>query len=196
MAPALLCIPSTFQMVCSFLRLALPIFNLFKSLSLMKLSVAPESTRTCLSALEYKLCKRVGIHSDLYLHLKIIHNPRMHAQATGGIHFKNPLLLTALIAFCRIWTFPFSGPALAFLIKVSAQSSSDSSLEDSSALSSSVSAMCALVGAFPLGFFFSLSGQFLERWPCLLQVKQWPSQRWFSSMSEAVASLAWAFFFF
>src|ERR1700758_3889964 len=101
MAPDLLCVPSTFQMVRSFLSLAMPIFICFRSFSLMKLSIAPESTRTCLSALEYKLCKRVGIHSDLYLHLKIVRNPRMHAQATGGIHFKNPLLLTALIAFCR-----------------------------------------------------------------------------------------------
>ena len=56
----------------------------------MKLSVAPELTRTCLSALEYELCKRVGIHSDLYLHLKIVRSPRTRAQAAGGIHFKNP----------------------------------------------------------------------------------------------------------
>ena len=60
----------------------------------MKLSVAPKSTRTCLMALEYKLCKRVGVHSDLYLHLKIVHIPRMCAQAVGSIHFKNPLLPT------------------------------------------------------------------------------------------------------
>src|ERR1700761_2330954 len=103
------------------------------------------------------------------------------------------------MAFCRMRSFPFSGPALAFLIKVSAQSSSDSSFEDSSSSSvllSSVSAMRALAGAFPLGFFSFLLGQFLERWPCLLQVKQRPSRRWVSSMSEAVASLAWVFFFF
>ena len=59
----------------------------------MKLSIAPESTRTCLLALEYELCKRVGICSDLYLHLKIVRSPRMRTQAAGGIHFKNPPIL-------------------------------------------------------------------------------------------------------
>jgi hypothetical protein len=38
----------------------------------MKLSVDPESTRTCLSALECELCKRVGIRKDLYLHAKTL----------------------------------------------------------------------------------------------------------------------------
>src|ERR1700681_3067412 len=91
MVPALLCVPSMFQMVLGFGRSAFPIFIRFNSCSLMKLSVAPESTRTCLSALECELCKRVGIRSDLYLHLKIRLTPKVRAQATGDTCFKNPI---------------------------------------------------------------------------------------------------------
>jgi hypothetical protein len=67
MWPDLLCVPSIFQMVRGFGRFNFPIFILLRSLLLMKLSVAPESMRTCLSAFECVLCKRVGICNDLYL---------------------------------------------------------------------------------------------------------------------------------
>ena len=70
----------------------------------MKLSVAPESTSTCLSALECELCKRVGIRRLLYLHVKTLLIPKMRAQAAGGIQFKNPLLLE-LNPFQRLGLF-------------------------------------------------------------------------------------------
>ena len=59
----------------------------------MKLSVAPESTRTCLSVVEYEDFKRVGIRSDLNLLANTIFdsNLRRHAQTDGVAIFKNPL---------------------------------------------------------------------------------------------------------
>jgi hypothetical protein len=57
----------------------------------MKLSVAPESTRTCLSAVECEVCKRVGIRSDLYLQAKTLLIPKVRAQAVGVAPFKNPI---------------------------------------------------------------------------------------------------------
>jgi hypothetical protein len=74
----------------------------------MKLSVAPESTRTCLSAFECVLCKRVGIHNDLYLQVDTLLIPKMRAQAAGGIDFKNPfprLPGPPLVLFRRLWPF-------------------------------------------------------------------------------------------
>jgi hypothetical protein len=56
----------------------------------MKLSVAPESTRTCLSAVECEVCKRVGIRRDLYLQAKTLLSPKVHAQAVGVAPLKNP----------------------------------------------------------------------------------------------------------
>ena len=57
----------------------------------MKLSVAPESTRTCLSAFVCELCKSVGIRSDRYLQANTLLSPSARAQAVGVAHFKNPL---------------------------------------------------------------------------------------------------------
>ena len=59
----------------------------------MKLSVAPESTRTCLSVVECEDFKRVGIRSDLNLLVKTIFdsNLRRRAQTDGVAIFKNPL---------------------------------------------------------------------------------------------------------
>ena len=56
----------------------------------MKLSVAPESMRTCLSAVECDVCKRVGIRRDLYLQAKTLLSPSVRAQAVGVAHPKNP----------------------------------------------------------------------------------------------------------
>ena len=59
----------------------------------MKLSVAPESTRTCLSVVEYEDFKRVGIRSDLYLLANTFFdsNFKRRAQTVGVASFKNPL---------------------------------------------------------------------------------------------------------
>ena len=59
----------------------------------MKLSVAPESTRTCLSVVECEDFKRVGIRSDLNLLANTIFdsNLRRRAQTDGVAFFKNPL---------------------------------------------------------------------------------------------------------
>jgi hypothetical protein len=56
----------------------------------MKLSVAPESTRTCLSAFECDDCKRVGIRRLLYLQAKTLLSPNVRAQAVGVALLKNP----------------------------------------------------------------------------------------------------------
>jgi hypothetical protein len=90
MVPALLCVPSIFQMVLGFLSCSILIFICFRSLVQMKLSVAPESTSTCLSAFECDDCKRVGIHKLLYLHAKTLLSPKVRAQAVGGAPLKNP----------------------------------------------------------------------------------------------------------
>ena len=58
----------------------------------MKLSVAPESTRTCLSVVKCEDFKRVGIRSDLYLLANTIFDSslRRHAQTDGVAILKNP----------------------------------------------------------------------------------------------------------
>ena len=56
----------------------------------MKLSVAPEPTRTCLLAIECDVCKRVGIHRDLYLQAKTLLSPSVRTQAIGVARPKNP----------------------------------------------------------------------------------------------------------
>ena len=60
----------------------------------MKLSVAPESTRTCLLVVECEDFKRVGIRSDLNLLANTIFNSnlRRRAQTDRVAIFKNPLL--------------------------------------------------------------------------------------------------------
>src|ERR1700761_7028965 len=90
MVPPLFRVASMFQMALGRGRGSFPIFILFRSLSLMKLSVAPESTRTCLSAFECALCKRVGIRIDLYLQVNTLLTPNTCAQAVGVACFKNP----------------------------------------------------------------------------------------------------------
>jgi hypothetical protein len=90
MVPDLLCVPSMFHMVLGLLSCSDPIFIRFRSLLLMKLSVAPESTSTCLSAFECDDCKRVGIRELLYLHAKTLLIPKVRAQAVGDAPFKNP----------------------------------------------------------------------------------------------------------
>src|ERR1700735_3402498 len=91
MVPALLCVPSIFQMVWGLLNRSLPIFILLRILELIKLSVAPESTRTCLSAVECEVCKRVGIHRDLYLQTKTLLQFNARAQADGVAPKENPV---------------------------------------------------------------------------------------------------------
>ena len=58
----------------------------------MKLSVAPESMRTCLSVVKYEDFKRVGICSNLNLLANTIFNSnlRRRAQTDGVAIFKNP----------------------------------------------------------------------------------------------------------
>ena len=56
----------------------------------MKLSVAPESTRTCLLAFVCELCKSVGIRNDRYLLENMLLSPNARAQAAGSAHPKNP----------------------------------------------------------------------------------------------------------
>ena len=89
----------------------------------MKLSVAPESTRTSRSAFVRAVCKRVGIFRDLYLHANALLSRKVRAQAAGFAPFKNPiriyhrprlllsLLLRKVPAFLlRSW--PFGGGRL------------------------------------------------------------------------------------
>ena len=59
----------------------------------MKLSVAPESMRTCLSVVECKDFNRVGICSDLNLLVNTIfdYSLRRRAQTDGVAIFKNLL---------------------------------------------------------------------------------------------------------
>jgi hypothetical protein len=63
----------------------------------MKLLVAPESTSTCLSALECEDCKRVGIRRLLYLHVNTLFIPKVRAQAVGVAPVKNPGLRFLLL---------------------------------------------------------------------------------------------------
>ena len=90
--PALLWVLSMFQTVLGVFNWSFPILSLFRSLLLIKLSVAPESTRTCLSVIECKDFKRVGICSDLYLLAKTIFNSTFNrcAQTDRVASFKNP----------------------------------------------------------------------------------------------------------
>src|ERR1700761_8226647 len=90
MCPTLLWVPSMFQIVLGFLRGSFLIFILFRSFSLMKFSVAPESTSTCLSAIECAVLNRVGIRRLLYLHLNTLVTPKACTQADGSAPFKNP----------------------------------------------------------------------------------------------------------
>src|ERR1700735_4457750 len=91
MVPALLCIPSIFQMVRGFLSRSLLIFILLRILELIKLLVAPESTRTCLSAVKCEVCKRVGIRRDLYLQTKTLLQFNVCAPADGVAPQENPI---------------------------------------------------------------------------------------------------------
>ena len=90
MAPALLCVPSIFQMVLSFGSFRLLIFMYFRTMVLMKLSVASESTRTSFLAF---WCEdnRVGICRLLCLHANTLFIPKIVCTQTDGVaHLKNP----------------------------------------------------------------------------------------------------------
>jgi hypothetical protein len=81
----------------------------------------------------------------------------------------------AINMISRLWS---SFIALAHLMKLSGSSTSDS--KSVSDLLFSVSILCACtLGFCALGLSF-LSGQFLEIWPCLLQLKHRPSACCFS----------------
>ena len=84
-------VPSIFQMVLAFFNWSFPVLSLFRSLLLIKLSVAPESTRTCLLVVECEDFKRVGICSDLYLLANTIFDSNFNrrAQTVGVASFKN-----------------------------------------------------------------------------------------------------------
>ena len=93
MAPALLCIPSIFQMVLGFGSFRLPIFMNFRTLVLIKLSVAPESTSTSFPVFRCEDCNRVGIFKLLCLHVNTLFIPKIvRAQTDGVAHLKNPYL--------------------------------------------------------------------------------------------------------
>src|SRR6266581_1789442 len=96
--PDLLWVPSIFQMYWGFFRGNFPIFILLRSFSLMKLSVAPESTRTSRSAFVCLKCKIVGIFNDLYLHENTFLSPKVRAMAAWVAPAKNP----------APWELPFS----------------------------------------------------------------------------------------
>src|SRR6266571_230149 len=89
--PALLWVPSIFQMYLGFFRGSFPIFILLRSCLLMKLSVAPESTSTFCSAFMCFDCIIVGILRDLYLHENTFLSPKVHTMATWVAPFKNPI---------------------------------------------------------------------------------------------------------
>ena len=91
--PALLLVPSMFQIFLVRSSLWVPSASLLISQGCMKLLVAPESTRICLSALAYAVRNETGIFILRYLarytvlHLSIrITLP----QAVGSEYFKNP----------------------------------------------------------------------------------------------------------
>src|SRR6266702_2442308 len=85
--PALLLVSSIFQMYRVFFW---GIFSLLGSSSLMKLSVAPESTSTSRLAFVCLECKIVGRFNDLYLHENTFFSPKVHAMATWVAPVKNP----------------------------------------------------------------------------------------------------------
>src|SRR6266702_2176984 len=91
--PALLWVPSIFQMYRCLESGSFPIFILLRSLLLMKLSVAPESTSTSCWAFTCFDCKIVSILRDLYLHKNTFLSPKVHAMATWVAPFKNPIPL-------------------------------------------------------------------------------------------------------
>src|SRR6266702_2966416 len=95
--PALLWVPSIFQMYRGFFRGIFPIFILLRSFSLMKLSVAPESTSTSRLAIVCLECKIVGIFSDLYLHENTFLSPKVRAMAAWVAPVKNPAPLGAFL---------------------------------------------------------------------------------------------------
>ena len=91
--PALLLVPSMFQIFLERSSFWVPNANLLISQGCMKLSVAPESTKICLSALAYAVRNETGIFILQYLaryaalHLSV----RMTLpQAVGSEYFKNP----------------------------------------------------------------------------------------------------------
>src|ERR1700761_2475808 len=90
MVPPLFWVASMFQMTLGLLNGSFPIFILLRSLSLMKLLVAPESTSICILAFKCALCNSIGIRIDLYLQVNTLFTPNAHTQAVRVVHFKNP----------------------------------------------------------------------------------------------------------
>ena len=91
--PALLLVPSMFQIFLGCSSFWVPSASLLTSQGCMKLSVAPESTRICLSAFAYAVRNETGIFILWYLarymvlHLSIW---MTLPQAVRSEYFKNP----------------------------------------------------------------------------------------------------------
>ena len=89
-APALLVVPSMFQIFCGLSRSWLPRPNLFRSFRWMKLSIAPESTKMFLSAVACKVLNETGTFRGHYLVIYTDLQPIAQAQAVGFEQPKNP----------------------------------------------------------------------------------------------------------
>src|SRR6266702_5142223 len=81
-APSWLCVPSTFQICMGFSTGRYPILSLWSTFLDIKLSVAPESIRTSLSAIACADSNKTGIHMDRYLLLYTLIRKAL-AQAAG-----------------------------------------------------------------------------------------------------------------
>ena len=80
-------------MVLGFGSFRLPIYMNFRTLVLMKLSVAPESTSTSFPVFQCEDCNRVGIFKLLCLHANTLFIPKIVRTQTNGVaHLKNPYL--------------------------------------------------------------------------------------------------------
>ena len=89
-APALLVVPSIFQIFRGRSRGWLPRPNRRSSFGWMKLSVAPESTKIVLSAVACKVQKETGTFIERYLVIYTDLQPIALAQAEGLERPKNP----------------------------------------------------------------------------------------------------------
>ena len=89
-APALLVVPSMFQIFRGLSKGWLPNPNRRSSFGWMKLSVAPESTKMVLSAMACKVQKEMGTFIERYLVMYTDLQPIALAQAEGLERPKNP----------------------------------------------------------------------------------------------------------
>ena len=78
-APALLVVPSIFQIFRGLSRTWLPRPSIFRSFGWMKLSVAPESTKMCLSAMACKVLNETG-----HFHRMVPSNVHRFAANSSG----------------------------------------------------------------------------------------------------------------